>query len=169
MSDNANIAKPRVKGEFTGYHMLAVLFLFFGTILSVNLTLAYFANSTWTGLVVKNSYVASQSFDKNTAELKKQMELGWQAVPVYSDGVFMIELNDKDGNAVHHASVTAAIGRTTHEDEDRTLELVPGAGAMYQAPTELHPGIWEVTINAEAPGPANEPQKWYGKYRFMVK
>ena len=27
--------------QFTGYHMLGVLFLFFGTIISVNLTLAF--------------------------------------------------------------------------------------------------------------------------------
>ena len=42
--------------EFTGWHMVGVMCLFFGTIISVNLYLAYQANHSWTGLVVKNSY-----------------------------------------------------------------------------------------------------------------
>ena len=46
--------------EFTGYHMLGVLVLYFGTIITVNLVMARFAITTWTGLVVENTYVASQ-------------------------------------------------------------------------------------------------------------
>jgi nitrogen fixation protein FixH len=36
---------------FTGYHMLAILVAFFGVIISVNLLMAYYANSSWSGLI----------------------------------------------------------------------------------------------------------------------
>ena len=54
--------------EFTGYHMVAVMTLFFGTIISVNLLMAWYANTSWSGLVVKNSYVASQEFNGKLEE-----------------------------------------------------------------------------------------------------
>ena len=50
--------------EFTGRHMLAIMLAFFGTIIAVNLVMAIFASRSWTGLVVKNSYVASQEFNE---------------------------------------------------------------------------------------------------------
>ncbi len=64
------------RGEFTGWHMLAITLLFFGTIIAVNVTLAVYANRSWTGLVVENSYVASQHFNELLAEQRQQAELG---------------------------------------------------------------------------------------------
>ncbi|MEO0913737.1 MAG: FixH family protein, partial [Pseudomonadota bacterium] len=71
--------------KFTGWHMFAVMVLFFGTIISVNLTLAYFASQSWTGLVVKNSYVASQHFNEDQARLKAQKLLYWVEKLEHSD------------------------------------------------------------------------------------
>ena len=44
--------------QFTGKHMLASIIGFFAVIFGVNFTMAYLANSTWSGLVVANGYVA---------------------------------------------------------------------------------------------------------------
>ena len=44
---------------------------FFGVIIAVNCVMACFANSTWSGLVVANGYVASQSFDKDLAKARR--------------------------------------------------------------------------------------------------
>ena len=63
--------------EFTGRHMLASILAFFGVIIAVNLTMAYFANSTWSGLVVANGYIASQSFDDDLAKARAQDAMGW--------------------------------------------------------------------------------------------
>ena len=40
--------------QFTGYHMLAWLFAFFGVLVSVNLTLAYFATSISSPSIMKD-------------------------------------------------------------------------------------------------------------------
>ena len=53
---------------FTGGHMLAVMVVFFGVVISVNVFLAVVANTSWTGFVVENSYVASQEFNHKAAE-----------------------------------------------------------------------------------------------------
>ena len=48
--------------ELKGKHVLTGFLLFFGVIIAVNFTMARLASTTWTRLVVKNSYVASQKF-----------------------------------------------------------------------------------------------------------
>lgn len=56
------------KRGFTGWHMVAVMSLFFGTVISVNLVMAWNASRSWSGLVVENTYVASQQFNGKVAE-----------------------------------------------------------------------------------------------------
>ena len=51
--------------QVTGRHVLLWMVLFFGVVVSANLTMAFFATESWTGLVVKNSYDASQLFNED--------------------------------------------------------------------------------------------------------
>ena len=60
--------------EITGRHVLLGMVGAFGVIITVNVVMAWQAVSTFPGLEVKNSYVASQTFD---AERKAQLALGW--------------------------------------------------------------------------------------------
>ena len=71
------MSMANVQKEIKGGHVLAMLIAFFGVIITVNMVMAYFANSTWSGLVVKNGYVASQEFNTNLARAKAQEALGW--------------------------------------------------------------------------------------------
>ncbi len=60
-------SEPR---RFTGWHMVAVMALFFGTIISINFVMAWSASRSWSGLVVENAYVASQQFNGKLAETR---------------------------------------------------------------------------------------------------
>jgi nitrogen fixation protein FixH len=62
---------------FTGRHMLASMLGFFGIVIAVNFTMAWFASSTFGGTVVDNSYVASQKFNGWLEQSRKQAALGW--------------------------------------------------------------------------------------------
>lgn len=149
--------------EFTGWHMLAVLGLFFGTIIGVNLTLAWFANASWTGLVVKNSYVESQKFNAVTTKRLEQEALGWTGIPDYRAGIFSFKLMDRTGTIIGGAAISARIGRPSTAAEDRTVELA-AAGPVYAAATELRLGIWEAQVSvAGAHG-----ETWMKSYRFVV-
>lgn len=135
--------------EFTGWHMAGVMCLFFGTIISVNMFLAFSASSSWTGLVVKNSYVESQHFNERTAEYNRQGALGWHAEPNYEDGVFSVQLQDSVGNAIRGASVSAVVGRPVHEGDDRELALIAATPGLYASATLLGAGVWaaKLTVN----------------------
>ncbi|MBC7521737.1 MAG: FixH family protein [Sandarakinorhabdus sp.] len=64
---------------FTGRHMWAVMIGFFGLVIGVNFTMAWFASSTFGGTVVDNSYVASQKFNGWLQAARTQEKLGWTA------------------------------------------------------------------------------------------
>jgi nitrogen fixation protein FixH len=57
---------------FTGWHMLAIMVAFFGVVISVNMLMAYYANTSWSGILAKNTYVASQDFNAKAEEAR-----GW--------------------------------------------------------------------------------------------
>lgn len=150
--------------EFTGWHMLGVLGLFFGTIISVNLLMAWFATSSWTGLVVRNSYVESQHFNEHTAERERMAELGWKGLANYVGGMLDFSLTDRAGRPVM-AQITARVGRPSFEAEDRDLALEATAPGRYASPTQLGPGIWSADFTATA----GDGTVWKRSYRFVVK
>ena len=55
-----------------------MLVAFFGVVIAVNITMAMFAMRTFGGVVVENSYVASQEYNRWLAAAERQKELGWK-------------------------------------------------------------------------------------------
>ena len=134
--------------EFTGKHMLLVVFLFFGTIITVNLIMAYNATRSWTGLVVKNSYVESQKFNDYLAAEAAQKALGWQGSVAYDKGLLSYKLLDKTGSPIKVEYAEAEVRRPSHEREDQMLTLYP-ANDRYEATFELGYGAWDVFVTTK--------------------
>lgn len=132
--------------QFTGKHMLAVCVGAFGIIISVNLYMAYSAVSTFPGVEVKNSYVASQQFDTRRAA---QEALGWSVYASATGDEVKLEISDRDGQPVEVASLTATLGRATHVRDDQKPQF-RFDGSAYVAPAELAPGNWNIRMIARA-------------------
>src|SRR5204862_1481429 len=88
--------------HFTGWHMLAVVVLFFGTIIGVNIVMVLAATGTFPGLVVTNSYVASQHYNELLASDRAQDRQGWRIELDAPGGVVSFRLADRDGVAQRH-------------------------------------------------------------------
>ncbi|MBO6716702.1 MAG: FixH family protein [Rhizobiaceae bacterium] len=143
-------SRARQSGTFTGRHMLFVMLAFFGTIIAVNMTMAMFATGSWTGLVVKNSYVASQHFNENAAAARAQAALGWTERLEIANGQLRFSLEDAEGAAIVSQSATAVIYRPVSGQDDMTVVLRPvGDGAVAVA-VDLGDGGWIVEIAADA-------------------
>jgi nitrogen fixation protein FixH len=134
--------------EFTGRKMLIVMVSFFGVIISVNLLLAYKAVSTFPGLEVKNSYVASQKFDTIRAA---QKTLNWTMTPEYdsADRRLYLAFTDADGQPAQLASLTVLIGRSTAARDDQTPDFTYAAN-LWITPVDLEPGKWLLRVEARA-------------------
>ena len=131
--------------EFTGRKMLFVMLAFFGVIISVNVYMAFSAVSTFPGLEVDNSYVASQQFNDLAAA---QRALGWEVELSHEGDELVLQWQDANG-LVLPASITAKIGRPTFagEDIDLNFRLV---GEEYRADAVLATGPWRLFLDAVA-------------------
>ena len=70
-----------MRGPFTGRHMALILVAGFGIVIAVNFLMAYLAARDFGGVVVENSYVASQNYNSWLKEADAQRQLGWEATP----------------------------------------------------------------------------------------
>ncbi len=129
----------------TGRKVLLIFIAFFGIVTAVNIVMIYSATSTFPGLVVKNSYVASQNFD---AERNAHNALGWSAGAGLDDGELTVAIQDRDGAPVHGLAVSAIIGRPATNEGERIVDLHP-SGDVYIAHPGLPKGAWRIEIRAQ--------------------
>lgn len=132
--------------EFKGRHAAMVFVGAFGIIFAVNIALAVNAVRTFPGLEVRNSYVASQTFD---ARRDAQLALGWDVGAVAKDGRVFLSITDRDGKPVRVDALTAVLGRATHVKDDMAPDFVFD-GQAYVAEAELAPGNWNIRMTARA-------------------
>ncbi len=133
-------AKP-----LTGRKVFIMIFVAFSVIIGVNLTLAFQAVTTFPGLEVKNSYVASQNFD---SDRQAQLALNWKVTVQVENGMMQLAFV-KNGIPVEPIIRSAIIGRATNVQQDQTPDFSFN-GAAYAAPVILEPGYWNLRVLAEA-------------------
>ena len=131
--------------EINGWHVLAMFVCGFGIIIAVNLTLAFNAVKTFPGLEVKNSYVASQSFDVNRAA---QLALDWDVAARVEKGALWRTV-ERDGTPVEAEILTATFGRATSVRDDQTPQFT-WTGKAFVAPVDMSPGNWNLRLEARA-------------------
>ncbi len=138
-------AAPRV---LTGRRVALIALAFFLTFLIPNIVLMWTAIGTFSGLVVSDSYTASQQFDRLRAA---QMALGWTVEVDQADDVLAIGITDAYGQTIRPATLAVTVGRptTSRSDQPLVLEATPDG---YAAHAPLAPGSWRVEISATADG-----------------
>ncbi|RYE86227.1 MAG: cytochrome oxidase [Hyphomicrobiales bacterium] len=136
--------------EFTGRHMWLVVCAFFGTIITVNIGMAVVSSTSWTGLVVQNSYVASQEFEGKRIAHEAQVAAGWDATFTYAPGRISLAVIDGAGQPVDLGTVTLKVNRPVggHDDQALTFERAPDGS--YAAPLTLATGVWDALVQAPA-------------------
>jgi len=131
--------------KITGWHVFGVFVLAFGVIISVNVTLAVQAVRTFPGLEVKNSYVASQTFD---AERTAQEALEWDVAATLSGNELQLTIT-RDGAPVEPVIQSATFGRATHVGQDQEPEFFFN-GDAFVAIVEGGKGNWNLRLRAQA-------------------
>ena len=131
--------------EIKGWHVFAGFCAVFGIIIAVNLTLAYKAVATFPGLEVKNSYVASQTFD---VERVAQTALGWDVSAVLEGHVLSLIIL-KDGAPIAPKIESATFGRATNIAFDETPAFMFDGDAL-RSKVVAGKGNWNLRLKARA-------------------
>lgn len=134
--------------ELTGRKVLLITVSFFAVIITVNLYMASQAIGTFPGLEVKNSYVASQEFDRNRTA---QIALGWDVAVTIEGTKLRMAITNAEGAMVSPDTIEATLGRSTHMREDQDLTFVRGDDKSYIAEVgDLAGGDWNLRLKAQA-------------------
>ena len=129
--------------RFTGFHMLAILVAFFGTVMAVNFTMASLASSTFGGIQVQNSYVASQNFNGWLEQAERQEKLGWEVASGWQgDGRLLVTASGPSPAAQLTAAARHPLGQKA--DMDMAFERQPDGS--FVSLQELPPGRWIVRL-----------------------
>ncbi|GAA4641624.1 FixH family protein [Pontixanthobacter gangjinensis] len=134
---------------FTGRHAAFILVVFFGIIFAVNFTMASYATSTFGGVTVKNSYVASQEFNGWLDKAEAQRALGWSVETTWlEDGHLAVALNNVPRTAVVTGTARHPVGRLP----DQQLSFTATSGGNHQSEQILARERWILRLQIEADG-----------------
>ena len=137
----------RARG-FTGWHMLAIMLAFFGTIISVNVLMAYYAGASWSGMLSKNTYVASQDFNKNAARAREWAHEGLKGELAVEGGLVRYRLEGPADILADVDHVEAIFHRPVGDKQDFSIQLT-GRDGLFSAAHALAAGPWIVDLAAK--------------------
>lgn len=142
-------ASKAPRKAFSGWHMTAILVAGFGVVVGVNVTMATLASTTFGGVVVENSYVASQHFNRWLDEAKEERALGWKVdVSRRDDGLVAVRL----AGAPDHAAITADARHPLGRRPDMALSFRRDAAGSYVSHEVLPEGRWLLRFAITADG-----------------
>ena len=131
--------------QLTGRHVLAIAICSFAVIVGANMAMLFAATGSFPGLVVKNSYVASQKWND---EAQAQQALGWKTSVHHAGGRLEVSVAGPDDEPVQGLAISAKIGRPTTDTDDQAVTLM-AEGDRYEGLVQLAPGAWLVELSAE--------------------
>lgn len=142
-----------MKGRFTGRHMAATMIAFFGVVIAVNVVMARYATSTFGGVVVENSYVASQEYNRWLDEAAAEKALGWKAdVRRTPEGRVEVVLSGVPQGAV---ALTGDARHPLGRLPDQGLAFAPDGKGGFVSQGALPAGRWRLRLEVRAAG-----RKW---------
>jgi nitrogen fixation protein FixH len=131
--------------QFTGRHMAAILVAFFGVVIIVNLIMARFAVGTFGGIVVENTYVASQHFNRWLAQAEASEALGWDAeVERQDNGRLAVQLTGAPSGVTLSGEARHPLG---HQPDAALTFEYRGAG-QFLSREALPAGRWILRLAA---------------------
>lgn len=134
--------------RFTGWHAASILVGFFLVVVVVNFTMAYHAVSGFGGVVVENSYVASQHFNGWLEEQRREDLLGWSAAISRDEAGRIVAVTQ---GVPAGAKVVAHLRRPMGVPGDLTVALTETSPARFTSP-KVEPGRWIVRLEVTHSG-----------------
>ena len=143
-------SKPQ--SRFTGRHMAVILIVGFGIVAAVNFYMASLAAGGFHGVVVTNSYVASQKYNQWLEEAEAAKALGWAVEAARDDDGHVVL---KTNGVPEDATVTAELRRPIGAREYASLGFAKTDEGSLRSFESIADGRWTMRLFIEAGS-----QKW---------
>ena len=142
--------------ELKGVHVLLVLLVFFGVTIAVNVTMATFAVSTFSGEDVSDPYLKGLAFNATLGARSAQERLGWTATIDIRRGtaaaaIIVVAIKDRQSRALTGLTLEVMLRRPTNANLDRIVALKSESNGHYSATVpDVARGQWDAIATAKA-------------------
>jgi nitrogen fixation protein FixH len=141
--------EPRQGFRLTGWHVLGLLTLFFGTTLVVDGLMVVDAYKTYPGEVSSTPYEDGLAWDSELDQQKAQAALGWRMTAgLATPGVVEVTARDRTGAALDLQRIEARLERPATELGKRTIHFDRVAPGVYRASVGPLHGGWDLRLEA---------------------
>lgn len=144
-----NEPKPR---ELTGKHVLAMLLVFFGIIITVGSVFTTLAVKSFRGEDVKQSYRQGVDYNRTLDARAAQSQLGWQAsinvTGTAQDRTFIVQVTGRGDQPLRDVELTGRLRHPADSTLDRPLAFTSTDDGVARADLSGLYGQW--TVQAEA-------------------
>ncbi|MBG1230737.1 FixH family protein [Aestuariivirga litoralis] len=161
MSDTLQVKRS----TFTGWHMLAIMIAFFGTVIAVNVTLAVMAARSNTGLVVEDSYKAGLTYDRDMAKAKADAAMDIHPKLFFAGGILRVVLVNSNGAPVDVKTLNLTLGHPVSASTDEIMSFAVESKGVFTSQARLTEGVWEGDLIAILPTGGT----WKRSIKLVVK
>lgn len=143
MATKPTPSRLRATSPLTGRRVAMIFVAGFGIVAAVNFYMASLAVGGFHGVVVPNSYVASQKFNGWLEAAEASKALGWKAAAARGDAGFVtITTQDVPEGAKVHAELRRPIG----EHAFANLDFAPAADGTFVSTSAVDAGRWTMRL-----------------------
>ena len=149
---NLATASAAYKTGLKGWHVLAILLGFFGTVMLVNIVMAALAISTFSGIDGSDSYQRGLEYNKTITAAIEQSRLGWTNTIAFAENGTRLRITvlDRERSPIGALTLTGVIERGATDHFDQHLTFHETASGVYEAQlSEMSPGSWLVALEAQ--------------------
>ncbi|MCK0098530.1 FixH family protein [Qipengyuania sp. S6317L1] len=137
------MATKLIRQRLTGRRVAMIFIAGFGIVAAVNFYMASLAVGGFHGVVVKNSYVASQKFNGWLEAAEASEALGWRA-SAERDATGFVTITTK--GVPEGAQVSAKLRRPIGEHAFASLSFVPDRNGTFVSKTPVDAGRWTMRL-----------------------
>lgn len=147
---DSNSGTPLTGTPLTGTKVLIWFLGFFFVVIGANITMSWFALSTFSGVETEDAYSKGRDYNEEIARAKAERDLGWvikveASSPGPGETFLTLTITDKEGSALEALDVSGLLVRVVHEGSDQPIIFAPLGQGRYVAAARLPlPGRWQL-------------------------
>ncbi|MEK7433733.1 MAG: FixH family protein [Cyanobacteriota bacterium] len=144
--------------------LFLTIFLFFATIITVNISFILISIKTYDGLVEENYYKKGLNYQKTKEEQHTQAKLDLKVDFKNKNDVYTITVLDKNNEYLEKSLVTLNFFRPTESGFDKEIILKEKSKGVYENKIAMDmKGIWDVFIEIK-----KGDLQWKSKKRIKI-
>ena len=133
-----------------GWHVLVMISLFFGVMISVNATMVTLALRSHPGEDVERSYTQGINYNETLERRRIQESLGWQARFNVVENRLLLQMSDREGNPLSDLVLAGSMRHPTRTALDCPIMMESMGEGRYEIdlPCVLE-GRWSVRLASQ--------------------